>query len=844
MNGSVSVKPVGPDGTATVAVANTTVEGATNSVFVGGSQRNMTLTVSLRDDRIGGRIDLTTRGRHTDADVAIVDTRVDGYSGANQAIQVWADDDREHLDLALDNVTVTNGSSTALEVDAHGANTTAAVSVTDSNLTSVDNHAVFLWMRGDNETLDVELRNNEVTVAVPTYRAHGVWVDGLESGSGSDGTSLELTAVNNSIEGGYVGLYAVGGRGAGDGPVDVELRDNYVNATDDGIRVQSDAVQRNVSVQVADNVVESDMTGLELSADNDGGTTTVDVRRNDVTAGTGVDLTDTGVNVSATIVVRNNTVDAAASALATELSDYDPHNTATFDVVVEDNDLTAPGRYSRGVDVGARAAETTANVTVRNNDVVAYDGVRVSTGATNQTVDAVVRNNRVNATGTGVAVSADEDGQTVTATVERNRVYGSPYTGMSLDFAGTGETVDLSVVGNRLEDARRGLVFQDVQLLDADRFDGLVRANNVSNFSSVGVEFNTVAGSGSVNGGLVVEHNDVVGDGTSVYVEKGPVAGIELNSNHLDAVGYGVRVVNATDGGAVDARYNYWGASDGPGSAGPYADPATGALADGTGSNVTGASDSATAANVLFDPYRGFEPSTLFAVATPSTNAPVNETETLTASAFVENLDAGATGPVSRTVELVVDGTVRDSVTVTLGPGESTTVSLSWATTDGDAGDYTAAVTSANDSASTSVTVESASTPTPTATPTPTPTDTPTATPTPTATATPTATSIPTSGDEETPTATATPEPTSAENPTPTPTTEPTDTQVATDTQEPTDTPTAAPTDTPTAAPTPTVEFTAPPATPTPTETGTPGFGLLVALVALAAVVLVRRAGA
>jgi len=107
--------------------------------------------------------------------------------------------------------------------------------------------------------------------------------------------------------------------------------------------------------------------------------------------------------------------------------------------------------------------------------------------------------------------------------------------------------------------------------------------------------------------------------------------------------------------------------------------------------------------NAASDPVSVLEPAN-FSVAIQGTNSPVREGETLNVSANVTN-----TGDVqgTQTVTLSIDGTQRDSRTLTLGGSASRTVTLSWTPTSGDAGAYTATLASANDSASTAVTVES-----------------------------------------------------------------------------------------------------------------------------------------
>ncbi|PSQ34880.1 hypothetical protein BRD08_08495, partial [Halobacteriales archaeon SW_10_66_29] len=90
------------------------------------------------------------------------------------------------------------------------------------------------------------------------------------------------------------------------------------------------------------------------------------------------------------------------------------------------------------------------------------------------------------------------------------------------------------------------------------------------------------------------------------------------------------------------------------------------------------------------------------AVSLDGTNAPVVEGETLSVEATVENT-GGATD--TQSIALTVGGQQRASTEVTLAGGESTTVTLTWDTSDGDAGEYTATIASDDDSASAGVTV-------------------------------------------------------------------------------------------------------------------------------------------
>lgn len=91
-----------------------------------------------------------------------------------------------------------------------------------------------------------------------------------------------------------------------------------------------------------------------------------------------------------------------------------------------------------------------------------------------------------------------------------------------------------------------------------------------------------------------------------------------------------------------------------------------------------------------------------FPVDITGANTPVQAGETLSVTATVAN-----PGDVSaiQDVSLSVAGETRNTTTVELGPGESTTVVLSWETTPGDAGNYSATVASATRADSTPVVV-------------------------------------------------------------------------------------------------------------------------------------------
>ena len=92
-----------------------------------------------------------------------------------------------------------------------------------------------------------------------------------------------------------------------------------------------------------------------------------------------------------------------------------------------------------------------------------------------------------------------------------------------------------------------------------------------------------------------------------------------------------------------------------------------------------------------------------FAIDAVETNAPVTAGDSLTITANVSNTGGREA---TQTVTLAVGGQERDNRSLTLGAMASTRVSLTWETGDGDAGEYTATVRTANDSVRPDVRVE------------------------------------------------------------------------------------------------------------------------------------------
>ncbi len=177
----------------------------------------------------------------------------------------------------------------------------------------------------------------------------------------------------------------------------------------------------------------------------------------------------------------------------------------------------------------------------------------------------------------------------------------------------------------------------------------------------------------------------VHGEGTSIYFDDVRVfegeSRADLGSCVIEddecRITDEIEVPQGAQGGSVLMRTIL--TEDGP-ALGPYDDVGEGEVVDHT-LNVDTASEPT--------------PDEAFAVTVDDTNSPVEEGEILTVTADIEN-----TKNETETQDVVFevpDGTQRDSTSVTLDPGDLTSVTLEWDTEVGDEGEYTAWVYSEDD---------------------------------------------------------------------------------------------------------------------------------------------------
>ena len=110
----------------------------------------------------------------------------------------------------------------------------------------------------------------------------------------------------------------------------------------------------------------------------------------------------------------------------------------------------------------------------------------------------------------------------------------------------------------------------------------------------------------------------------------------------------------------------------------------------GTQANATGLDFAETWVVTETYPQLAWQVDPAFEVEVTDTNSPVTEGDTLDVTVKAESLDEDQ---LDRTIQLTVEDAVRDEATVTLDPGAAETVTLNWETSESDDGEYTALAT-------------------------------------------------------------------------------------------------------------------------------------------------------
>lgn len=425
------------------------------------------------------------------------------------------------------------------------------------NNSLVDN-TLNLWAKGP-QTIDT---SNTVN-GRPIYYlvgASGVTIDGNEPGTdpGYVGlvNSVDVTVQNLELSNHGQAVLVHGGSG-------VQIHNVSVHTAFEGIEIET-----HVNLTVADVAVENATNGIDLYLADRSTVTNADLR--DV--GLGVDvvgsrasITDTTVETStfAGVLAIGNDIRVTDSTFLDQGGDS-VWFMGTDDGLIENNTMEGRGASSSwyGAIVSpSPGGDQPSRVTIKNNEVSHHRIGAFSLSALGTTM----RSNTVTDSAAGFVSSYSS----------RDRIVDNHVRDSRFGAIGWGQTPGLTIEDNTFVHNENG-----------------TRVNSTpAGGDAIEVTGNTLEN--NTRRGILVGPN---ADGDELKIRENSIAGNGWYG--IDAS----RVVLGT----VDARDNYWGASDGPSSptaSSPLEDPVTGALADGAGDGVSEADEEDGTASVRFDPW-------------------------------------------------------------------------------------------------------------------------------------------------------------------------------------------------------------------------------------------------
>jgi hypothetical protein len=476
----------------------------------------------------------------------VVDANLDGEGG--DCIVVEADD----VTIENDGNVISNSTGT----------NTAAVNVTSgvSNVELVDlivedsYHAVYAPIEQgettselsiDGLTAETNISNDAINVTLGTDST----IDGFDV--------LDSTTVSDS-EAVYMG-----GELDDISILDVHVSNNDFETNSDGIEVESDSANRTTvrNIRVTDNVVNADSDAIYIDGDADS---------------TG------GITLVEDFLVAGNTIEGSQSDGIEFDYDSNGFQGPVRGLTVRDNVIN--GASDAGIEFEP------------NEDGFVGEDITFSNNVIN------------NADNEGFDLDMDGDGQNLELEVVGNEIDGGS-DGIDIDYDGDGQTADIRFIGNEVTNFDDdGIYISDLQMHNSISVRVVIRDNLVDDggLGNAGIDLDTDSGTGGPDGELLIEGNEIRATEEGIDKDSGPVTGIEIHENILVGGDFGIDNSNTTVGTFLDATNNFWGASDGPGSPtdadAPFADPVTGTLADGSGSNVT-EGGTAGVSNVHFAPF-------------------------------------------------------------------------------------------------------------------------------------------------------------------------------------------------------------------------------------------------
>lgn len=346
------------------------------------------------------------------------------------------------------------------------------------------------------------------------------------------------------------------------------------------------------------------------------------------------------------------------------------------------------GYSDAAVTVNLRTGNTLADFELSHNDFSDNEVEFELFGPSDVTLDGVdVTSNRFVDSGGMEVDDAGVDGLTVTGfTFADNEMQGSIGDAVTVDMMSTNTDATMAFRGNTIHGSSNdGIKFY---LNTDESYDFTVTENVIDGSADDAIDFYQNGGNALT---VRIEDNELRGSGDkALAVRNGVATGFTVRQN--DIVDNQAGIENGGEG-IVDARNNYWGASDGPSSAtGTLADPVDeSVLADGAGDSVSEDPSNPGVSNVRFAPFEtrpiGTPPASTGAqfelgdASFSTSNAVVGQPVTISVPVTNEGDSAGTFRGMLRS-----DFTGHDSVERTLAAGETATIRTT--VVYGDVGSY------------------------------------------------------------------------------------------------------------------------------------------------------------
>ena len=377
------------------------------------------------------------------------------------------------------------------------------------------------------------------------------------------------------------------------------------------------------------------------------------------------------------------------------------------------------GDWDVGGLVGQIEDDGTVTGSTATGEVRAYTGGGGLAGVNAGEVHNSSANNRVFADGTAGGLVGKTLEGVITESTANNEQGDSRVLGMTRSGGLSGMVIDSEIVDSSAEGRVTGLSY----------VGGLVGTNvrsEISNSTAAGSVSGDSAVGGLVGHSEDSEIRDVaatadVSGSTPGNSAAGGLVGKNNDSKVTGAYATGTITGGSAVGGLVgehegEVTSAYWdvettGQNEAAGAGNGSLTDVDGLTTDeltglGTQVNATGLDFAETWVVTETYPQLAWQVDSEFEVEITDTNSPVAPGDTLEVTVEAESLDESQ---LDRTIQLTVGDVVRDDANVTLDSGADETVTLSWETSESDDGEYTALVTGIGAGYGADVTVESES---------------------------------------------------------------------------------------------------------------------------------------